>query len=142
MNILKVKKLDNEVILPSYAKEGDAALDLRSIENVIIKPGQKAVIKTGLKLAIPQGHVGLIWDRSSIAINHDIHAIAGVIDSGFRGEVNVILKNLGDKDFQINKNDRIAQLIIQPYLKAQLQTVEELDETDRNEGGFGSTGRN
>ena len=139
MNKLLIQKLDPEIILPSYIHEDDAAFDLRAAEEKTIAPGKKETIKTGLKLAIPKNHVGLIWGRSGLAHRNEIAVLGGVIDSGFRGEVNIILKNHGEEPFKINKNDRIAQMIIQPYIKAEIKQVENLDETDRK-GGLGHTG--
>jgi len=139
---VNIQRLDKDVELVSYAKKGDAGFDLRSSHNEVIKAGEKKIVKTGLKMAIPKGFVGLIWDRSGIAAKHEIHALAGVVDSGYRGEIGVVLKNLSLKDFEIKKNMRIAQMIIQPFLSANLIEVEELDSTERNDGGFGSSGMN
>src|SRR3989344_1618312 len=106
---VKIQRI-SDVDMVSYAKEGDAAFDLRSAEEGVIAPGEKKVIKTGLKMAIPQGHVGLVWDRSGLAAKHALHVLAGVIDSGYRGEVGVVLKNLGDAPVEITRNMRIAQM--------------------------------
>ncbi len=137
---LKVKKLHEHAKIPFYANEGDAAFDLSSIENIDIPVGEKRIVKTGISMAIPKGFVGLIWDRSGMAAKHDIHAFAGVIDSGYRGEIKVILKNFGDKDFNIEKGMRIAQMLIQPHLTANLKETDDLENTERGEGGFGSSG--
>jgi dUTP pyrophosphatase len=137
---VRMHRLDKTVELPTYAKKGDAAFDLRSAEEKTVKPGEKTIVKTGLSLAIPEGHVGLVWDRSGIAAKHGMHCLAGVIDSAYRGEVGVVMKNLGDCDFVIEKNMRVAQMLIQPVATAKLIEVEELEETDRGAGGFGSTG--
>ena len=136
---VKIQRI-SDVDMVSYAKEGDAAFDLRSAEEGVIAPGEKKVIKTGLKMAIPQGHVGLVWDRSGLAAKHALHVLAGVIDSGYRGEVGVVLKNLGDAPVEITKNMRIAQMLIQPVVRAHLEEVDQLDETDRGDTGFGSSG--
>jgi len=129
-----------DIMTPSYSREGDAAIDLRSAEEKIISPGQKDIIKTGLKIAIPKGHVGLIWDRSGMAAKHEMHVLAGVIDSNYRGEIGVVIKNFGTQAFEVEKHMRIAQMLIQPVVTAKIEEVESLDETDRAEGGFGSSG--
>ncbi len=130
----------SDVDMLSYAKPGDAAFDLRSAEEGILAPNEKRVFKTGIKMAIPSNHVGLIWDRSGLAAKHGLHCLAGVIDSGYRGEIGVVLKNLGHEPIEITKNMRIAQMLIQPVVSAILEEVNELDETERGEGGFGSSG--
>jgi len=139
MSRLRIQKLDPEITLPSYIHEGDATFDLRSAEEKIIEAGKKEIINTGIKIAIPINHVGLIWDRSGLASRNEITVLGGVIDSGYRGEIKVILKNLGEESFKINKNDRIAQMIIQPYIQTEIEEVNELEETDRK-GGLGHTG--
>lgn len=136
---LKIQRI-SDVEMPFYANIGDAAFDLRAAEEHVLKPGQKIIVKTGLKMAIPAGHVGLIWDRSGLAAKNGVHVLAGVVDSGYRGEVGVVLKNLGEEDIEIVKNMRIAQMLIQPVVSALIEETDSLDETERGEGGFGSTG--
>jgi len=136
---LRIKKLDSSIISPNYVHEGDAAFDLRAGEEIVIKPGEKSIIGTKLIISIPKDYVGLIWDRSGLAAKNEITVLGGVIDSGYREEVKIILKNLGKESFVIKKNDRIAQMIIQPYLKAEIEEVSALEETDRK-GGLGYTG--
>lgn len=137
---LKVQRLDKEIDLPVYAHIYDAAFDLRSAEAVTLKPGEQKVVKTGLMMAVPQGHAGLIWDRSGLAAKNSLHVLAGVIDSGYRGEIGVVLINLGTEPFAVEKNMRIAQMLIQPIATPKIREVSELDQTTRNNGGFGSTG--
>lgn len=139
---LKISRLDKSIDMPFYAYEHDAAFDLRSSHDELIKTGEKKIIKTGIKMAIPEGFVGLIWDRSGLAAKHSLHCLAGVIDSGYRGEVGVVMINLGNEDFQIEKNTRIAQMLIQPIVNANIKEVDEqeLDNSKRGEGGFGSSG--
>lgn len=137
---LKITRLDTELDMPGYAHEGDAAFDLRAAADGMIPAGEKGIIKTGLKMAIPLGFAGLIWDRSGLAAKQSMHVLAGVIDSGYRGEVGVVMKNLGKEDFEYKKNDRVAQMLIQPVATPEIIETEELDSTTRNEGGFGSTG--
>lgn len=125
---------------PKYAHTTDAGLDLRAAESLTIDAGKQAIVKTGIKMAIPEGYVGLIWDRSGLAAKHSMHALAGVIDAGYRGEIGIVLRNLGDDSFDVEKGMRIAQLLIQPVLQATLVQVDELSDTSRSGGGFGSTG--
>lgn len=126
--------------LPCYAREGDAGMDLRAWQAASIPPLERHPVRTGLRVAIPDGHVGLVWPRSGLAVKHGIDVMAGVIDSGFRGEICVVLVNHNADTFVINPGDRIAQLLIQPVAKAELVPVESLDDTERGTGGFGSTG--
>lgn len=137
---LKIKRLDKELELPNFAHEHDAAMDLRASHSEVLKPGEKKIVKTGIQMAIPKGYAGLIWDRSGLAAKSSIHTMAGVIDAGYRGELGVVMINLGKEEFQVEKGMRIAQLIIHPILNMQVTEVEDLDETSRGEGGFGSTG--
>ena len=137
---LRIMKLDPSMTTPDYAHEGDAGIDLRSAEEIILKPNQSHVVKTGVKMAIPEGYVGLVWDKSGYAAKNNIHVLAGVIDSGYRGEIGIVLKNLGNDDFAVSKNMKIAQILIQPVVRANLKEEASL-ETSRSQGGFGSTGR-
>jgi dUTP pyrophosphatase len=137
---VKIHRTDKTVDAPTYAKKGDAAFDLRSAEEKPIKAGHKELFKTGLRIAVPEGYCGLVWDRSGLAAKHGIHCLAGVLDSGYRGELVLVLHNLGHDDFLVEKNMRIAQMLIQPVATAKLSEVEELDETERGAGGFGHTG--
>lgn len=130
-----------EVDMPRYAHDGDAGMDLFSAEERIIEPAQTAIIRTGIKVSIPKGYAGLVWDRSGLAAKHSLHALAGVIDSGYRGEIGIVLKNLSNEKFLVERNMRIAQLLIQPVETARIVETDSLDATSRNQGGFGSTGR-
>ena len=131
--------------VPSYARQGDAGADLRATEDMTIYPGERKLVPTGVYMALPEGYVGLIHPRSGLAFNYGITVLntPGTIDSGYRGEIKVLLINLGhfDRPFEIKAGDRIAQLVIQKYETAQFHLVDSLDETDRGEGGFGSTGK-
>lgn len=138
--MLKIKKLHPDAIIPRYIRSGDAALDLCSCENIIIPVRERRLISTGIAIAIPSGYVGLIWDRSGMAANSGIKSLGGVIDANYRGEIKVILHNLSDKEFSVQKGMRIAQLLVQPVVQAEIKEVEELDETSRGESGFGSSG--
>ena len=125
---------------PGYAHPGDAGLDLRASEALVIEPGARALVPTGLRFAIPEGFVGLVWDRSGLAVKHGLHCFAGVIDSGYRGEVKVVLSNLGTAPFAVERGMRVAQMLVQPVAAAGLVRVESLEDSRRGEGGFGSTG--
>jgi dUTP pyrophosphatase len=125
---------------PSYAHPGDAGFDLRASVDCVIPPGGRHLVPTGIRLAIPEGYAGLIWDRSGLAAKHGIHCLAGVVDSGYRGEVKVVLQNLGSEQFKVERGLRIAQMLIQPVVRASLVRVESLENSSRGEGGFGSTG--
>ena len=138
---IKIQRTDKSVPLPQYQRDHDAAFDLRSCEDKTLQPSEQALIKTGIKIAIPLHHVGLIWDRSGLAAKHSLHCLAGVIDPTYRGEINVVLINLGKEPFKIEKGMRIAQLLVQPVANnLPLVEVEELDSTERAEQGFGSSG--
>ena len=114
---IRVQRIDKTLELPQFARKGDAAFDLRSAVDLVIQPSQKEIIPTGLKVEVPEGYAGLVWDRSGLASKKNIHALAGVIDSSYRGEVCIVLKNLGNEDFKVERNDRIAQLLVQPVAK-------------------------
>lgn len=119
---------------------GDVGLDLHAAENIVLKPGERFAVSTGLKMEIPEGYAGLIWDRSGLAANHGISTLAGVIDSGYRGEIKVALINLGDENFEIKEGMRIAQMLFQKAEKADIEVVAGLEESKRGDQGFGSTG--
>ena len=127
--------------LPEYGTEGAAGADLRASEAVVIPPGGRASVPTGLRLQIPRGHAGLVWPRSGLAVRYGIDTLAGVIDSDYRGEVKVVLVNHGDQPFAIAPGDRIAQLLLQRVERASFQAADDVAQTDRGSGGFGSTGR-
>jgi dUTP pyrophosphatase len=114
---------------------------LRASEALVIGPGARAAVPTGLRVAIPQGHVGLVWPRSGLAVRHGIDTLAGVVDSDYRGEVKVVLVNLGDQPFTIARGERIAQLVIARYERVLMVGVAKASNTRRGAGGFGSTGR-
>lgn len=138
---VKILKIDPEVKMPGYANPGDAGMDFYSAEEAVIKPGERKVVKTGIKMAIPGGYVGLVWDKSGLAAKKGVKTMAGVIDAGYRGEVGIVLHNLGNEDFSVEKNMKIAQMLIQPIHSPEIEEVKELSETERGEGGFGSTGK-
>jgi len=137
---LKVKKIHPEAKLPVYGHPGDAGLDLFSGVEAELPPGEIQAIPTGLQLAIPPGYVGLIWDKSGLSLE-GVHKLAGVVDAGYRGEVRVVLANLGRRPFKVRQGMKIAQMLVQPVQSVQVVEVDALDETARGPGGFGSTGQ-
>ena len=137
---LKIHRLDKSVDLPSYAKKGDAALDIRSSEEYTLKPNERYTFKTGLKLEIPEGYAGLVWDKSGVAHNFGVHCLAGVIDSSYRGELMIVLFNTSKEDFVVKKNMKIAQLLIQKVENVNVVESDELSDSERKDGRFGSTG--
>lgn len=140
---IEVTRLDNSLPLPKYALPGDAGMDLYSSADLIINPGARELVPTGIALAIPVGVVGLIHPRSGLAIKHGISVVnsPGTIDSGYRGEIKVILINHDPKTpFEVKKGDRIAQIVFQRYEEVILEEVEYLPDSARGDGGFGSTG--
>jgi len=136
--ILKVKRLENDAKLPERKREGDAGLDLYCIEDFEIEPNEIKIVRTGIAIEIPKGHFGLIKDRSGLAAK-GLHVLAGVVDENYRGEVKVVLINLGKEKLKFEKHSRIAQLLIIPYSKVDVKE-EELSETERGKDGFGSSG--
>jgi len=138
---IKIQKINSEVRVPNYAHQGDAGLDFYSAEeNYALKPGKRKGFSTGIKMEIPDGYVGLIWDKSGLAAKRGIKIMAGVIDSTYRGEVIIMLINLGDKEYLVEKNTKIAQMLIQKVENAKIKIVEDLNITKRENGSFGSTG--
>ena len=137
---IKVKKISASAITPTKANEFDAGWDLYASEDAIIDPSKTELISTHISFAIPEGYVGLIWDRSGMAAKRGLHRFAGVIDSGYRGEVKVCLWNSSDKYCVINAGERIAQILFQEVPSFTMVEVNSLDDTDRGIGGFGSSG--
>ena len=141
---IPVRVLDPELDLPLYATSGDAGLDLLAAEDVSLEPGERASVATGIRVAIPQGYAGFVLARSGRALKEGL-ALAnapGLIDSGYRGEIKVIVVNLDPASpIDIRRGDKIAQLVVQQVESVELVEVDELPASDRGEGGFGSTGR-
>ena len=135
-------RLDRELPLPAYARPGDAGLDLRASETVKLEPGERRLVPTGLAIAIPEGHAGLVLPRSGLAMQKGVTVLnaPGLIDSGYRGELKVLLINHGPAVVAIERGERIAQLVIQAVARVRLVEVERLPDSARGEGGFGSTG--
>ena len=138
---IKVVRVHDEARLPKYAHKGDAAFDLFSVESVIFRSGVTHSVSTGIKMEIPDGYVGLIWDKSGLAIQPGLKVLGGVIDSGYRGEVMVGMTNLGNDEYSLERGEKVAQMIIQKVEQSVIREVKELSDTKRGEGGFGSTGK-
>lgn len=127
---------------PVYAKAGDAGCDLRSVESFTLAAGERALVRTGVRIAMPNGFVGLVHPRSGLAAKHGITVLnaPGTVDAGYRGEIMVTLLNTSGADFAIERGDRIAQLVFQRFETAEFIVVKELPDSDRGETGFGSSG--
>lgn len=142
MTKLKFKRLSENAILPTRANPSDAGLDLHSGESVLVlSTGSRVAITTGLAVAIPEGHYGRIAPRSGVAVKYGIDVLAGVVDSSYRGPLKVVLINHGAEEVLIHRGDRIAQLIIEKIITPEAEWADELDETERGAGGFGSSGK-
>jgi dUTP pyrophosphatase len=141
---VRVRRLDPGLPLPSYARRGDAGLDLLAAEATVLKPGERAAVPTGLAVEIPPGYAGFVHARSGRALREGLALVnaPGLIDSGYRGEIKVIVVNLDPTDvIHVDRGDKIAQLVVQPVVEAELEEVDDLETTERGDGGFGSTGR-
>ncbi len=140
--IVHVAKVHEDAILPHYAHPGDSGMDVYSIEDLTILPGERVLIRTGLTMAVPENYEAQVRPKSGLALNHAMTLLnaPGTIDSGYRGEVCVILINHGRNTFHVQKHTKIAQLVICPVVRAEIVEVEQLDGTIRGQGGFGSTG--
>lgn len=139
---VKIKPINEYAKIPFYAHEGDAGMDLYSVEEKTINPSETALIKTGIQIELPKNTEAQVRPRSGLALKHSITVLntPGTIDEGYRGEVGVILINHGKQPFVVERHMRIAQMVIKPVLKVDVIEVNELSETERAEGGFGSTG--
>ncbi|HBI16621.1 MAG: Deoxyuridine 5'-triphosphate nucleotidohydrolase [Candidatus Moranbacteria bacterium GW2011_GWF2_34_56] len=137
---IQIKKINPEAKIPIYAIKDDAGMELYSVEDLIVESGKILACGTGISVAIPTGYVGLIWDKSGVAFKGGIKTMGGVIDSSYRGEIKIILTNLSDKEYVINKGEKVAQMLIQKVEIPAIEEVQELDNTERGEGRFGSTG--
>lgn len=137
----KVKPLSPDAKAPAYAHAGDAGMDVYSCEDHTLQPGERHLFKLGFSVEFEPGYVCLVWDRSGLAVKQGLTNLAGVIDAGYRGEYGVVVLNTSRQPVSVAKGDRIAQLLIQPVQRADVQVVEELSDTSRQDGGFGSTGQ-
>lgn len=138
---VKFTKFDADAIPPTRSRQGDAGYDLYALHDCQLDPGQSDTIKTGIGIALPSYSVGLIWPRSGLSVKHDIETGAGVIDSNYRGDITVKLYNHGKETYQFHKGDRIAQLIISAKFDADFIECDNLPDSDRNDAGFGSSGK-
>jgi dUTP pyrophosphatase len=141
---LPVRRLDPELPLPDYAHPGDAGADLRAADEVVLPPGGRVTVGTGLAVAVPDGYAAFVHPRSGLASRHGITVVnaPGTVDAGYRGEIRVVLLNTdATEPFTVRRGDRIAQLVVQPVTRVRFLDVAELPPTPRGEGGFGSTGR-
>ena len=139
--IIKVKKLRKDAKLPTHGHPGDAGMDFYCVEDVIFPPGKQETVHTGVAIEIPEGYVGLIWDKSSISFNLGLKVMGGVIDSGYRGEIIMNLLNISNKEVLMTKEHKIAQMVIQKFEHCDIVEVSEISQTIRGERREGSTGR-
>lgn len=137
---LKIKKIDSEIKIPEYSYVDDAGFDLYTSTEIELKPNQIFQLPTGIAVQIPTGYVGLIWDKSGLSHNHGIKTLGGVIDSGYRGEVKVGVINLSNKNYNFKKGNKVAQMIIQKKETCNIIEVVDLEDADRGNNGFGSSG--
>ena len=137
---IPVVLLNDKAKMPTKAHTSDAGWDLYAANSTIISEHQRKTIETGIALEIPNGYVGLIWPRSGLSVKQGIDVLAGVVDSGYRGEIKVCLYNTSKDNVVIESGDRIAQILIQPVSQMEMMAVDSLSDTERGEGGFGSSG--
>ncbi|WBW99713.1 dUTP diphosphatase [Oceanirhabdus sp. W0125-5] len=142
MMILNIKRLSSDAVLPSFANKGDAGLDMFSVEEKTILPGESALISTGIAIELPRNTEAQIRPRSGLALKHSITVLntPGTIDEGYRGEIKIILINHGKKEFKVTKGMKIAQMVVKPILDVEVVEVSILNSTERGTGGFGSSG--
>lgn len=137
---VKILKINENAIIPKYAMPGDAGMDLYSMEDYVLKPGERKLFPTGFKMEYSKNYYTRIAPKSGLALKYGIGTLAGVIDSGYRGEYGVILINYGKEDFEVKKGMKIAQVIFEKIGRAKLIEVKELKKTKRKDGAYGSTG--
>lgn len=137
-----VEVINDKAQMPTYAREGDAGLDIYSIDNIVILPGDRKLIHTGIKIQLPPDTEAQIRPRSGLAIKHGITVLnsPGTIDQGYRGEIGIIIINHSKEGFRVQEGMKIAQMVIKPVLRVEIEQTEELGQSERGEGGFGSTG--
>ena len=140
---VRFKRIHPDAAIPAYAHPSDAGMDVRSVEDLTIAPGGRALVRTGLVMMLPPMYEAQVRPRSGLALKHGVTVLntPGTIDSGYRGEVGVILANFGDSPFEVRKGDKVAQIVFAPVVQPGVEETEAIDETDRGEGGFGSTGK-
>ncbi len=139
--ILKIKKLRPDAVLPTYAHPGDAGLDIYTCDAVSVAPGERVTVATGIAMEIPDGYVGLVWDKGGISIKGGLKTLGGVVDSPYRGEIMIGIINLSKESYTFEKGHKVAQMVIQKKEDVMVEEVAELSDTSRGEGRFGSTGK-
>ena len=137
-----VKRLDPDLPIPRHARAGDAGVDLYARRGGVLAPGERAMVPTGIAVAVPAGFVGLITPRSGLAARHGVSLVnsPGILDAGYRGEIHVVAINEGSEPYSYERGERIAQLVVVPFASQDYEAVDELPASDRGAGGFGSTG--
>lgn len=138
---IKIKKIHPDAIIPKYAHPGDAGMDLYTVEAFELEPSERKSIPLGISIEIPEGYVGLMWDKSGLSHKYGIKTFGGVIDSGYRGEIHAGVMNLSDKYFKFEKGQKIIQLLVQKVEHVDFEEVSDLSDSSRGEGGLGSTGK-
>ncbi len=138
---IKVKKLFPDAVMPEYATQGDAAMDLFAFTHTEIKPGERVSVATGIAMEIPYGYVGLIWDKSGLSHKAGLKTLGGVIDAGYRGEIKIGMINLSTQIYVFEKGHKVAQMLIQERAEVELEETDMLSDSERGAGGFGSTGK-
>lgn len=138
---IKIKKLRDDAIIPSYANKGDAGMDLYTVESFDLEPMERKTIPLGFAVEIPTGYAGLIWDKSGLSHKYGIKTFGGVIDSSYRGEWHVGVMNLSNRFFRFEKGQKVAQLLIQKIETVELKETKTLSNTERGQKGFGSSGK-
>ena len=139
---VKFKRVDPAAVLPAYARPGDAGMDLCACEEAVLRPGERRLVRTGLVMELPQGAEAQVRPRSGLALKHGVTLLnaPGTIDAGYRGEIGVILVNLGQEPFAVRAGMRVAQMVVAPVARAEVAEVAEVSGTERGAGGFGSSG--
>ena len=138
---IKIKKLHDDAIVPTYGNPGDAGMDIYAVEDVVFLPGEQKRIHTGIAFEIPHGYVGLVWDKSGISFNQGLKIVGGVIDAGFRGELVASMINLSGVEQKIQKGQKFTQMLIQPVALCDIVETDTLSDSIRGEGREGSTGK-
>lgn len=140
--LLKIERVNEKAIVPNYAHDGDAGLDLYSIDELALSPGERALIHTGIKIQLPKNTEAQIRPRSGLALKHGISLVnsPGTIDEGYRGEIGIIVINHGNEVFKVEEGMKIAQMVIKPVWRVEVEEVNEMSETDRGAKGYGSSG--
>ncbi len=143
MTKIRVKKIKDNAVTPHYEHDGDAGMDLYAVEDFTLRPGQRELIPTGFQVEVPNGYEMQIRPKSGLALKHGITVLntPGTVDSCYRGEVGVIMLNASDRDYEVKVGEKVAQAVIAKVEKAVIEEVEDLTQTQRGSGGFGSTGR-